>query len=61
MDIESTDIAHTRTDAAEYLHSSGVGIYVADKRPRNDTFWTVAYCLLAALAVLWGIPAFIYT
>ncbi|GLC41131.1 hypothetical protein PLESTB_001794700 [Pleodorina starrii] len=61
MDVESRPggiFAPTQTDA-HYLHQSGVSIYNADKRSRNDVCFTIAYVLLAAVTVGWGIAVFV--
>ncbi|GFR42645.1 hypothetical protein Agub_g3582 [Astrephomene gubernaculifera] len=46
---------------SEYLHNSGVALYNMDKRPRRDSYWTIAYVSLAALVFFWAIPCFTHT
>ncbi|KXZ51690.1 hypothetical protein GPECTOR_11g140 [Gonium pectorale] len=61
MDEErGTSIMDGPPENENYLHSSGVALYV-EKRPRRDNPWTVAYCLAAALIFVCGIPAFVHT
>lgn len=45
-------------EATQYLAQSGFSLY-GTHRPRQDNCWTIAYCLLAALVVIWGIVPFV--
>ena len=47
-------------DEAHYLHTSGASLY-GQLRSRNDSCWTISYCVLSAVVFFWGIAAFTNT